>query len=60
MNLKDDLEEVRAGRPPTSILALVQMGYATFPPAQLTEHGLRVLQELQELQKLRDAPQDVS
>lgn len=46
MNLMRDLRDVSEGKTPTSILALVQMGYATFPPPQLTEHGAALLREL--------------
>lgn len=46
MDLLRNLQYVRDGGTPAAILALVQMGYATFPPAQLTKAGTILLHKL--------------
>jgi len=46
MVARKDLELVASGVPPSNILALVQLGYATFPPPMLTEAGKELLDEL--------------
>lgn len=48
MNLVRDLQYVSDGATPASIRALVEMGYATFPPAQLTEAGASLPHKLTE------------
>lgn len=46
MVVREDLEAVADGICPSNILALVQLGYATFPPPGLTEAGRELLDEL--------------
>lgn len=42
-----DLQDVAEGKTPASILALIQLGYVTFPPPALTEKGVAKLRRLQ-------------
>jgi hypothetical protein len=46
MIAKEDLELVADGDRPSNILALVQLGYATYPPPRLTDAGRELLDEL--------------
>lgn len=46
MNLIRDLQYVGNGEAPATILALVRMGYATYPPARLTLQGVALLHKL--------------
>jgi len=46
MVVREDLEAVADGIRPSNILALVQLGYAAFPPPRLTEAGWELLDEL--------------
>jgi hypothetical protein len=45
-----DLQDVAEGKTPVSILALIQLGYATFPPPSLTDKGAALLEQLQQEQ----------
>ncbi|MGO4522970.1 hypothetical protein AB4076_20305 [Dyella sp. 2RAF44] len=53
MYLLRDLQYIRDGGTPATILALVRMGYATFPPTRLTEAGVALLLKLSDEAQVR-------